>query len=420
MRMRKIHYGWIILCLCFLALLAVQGVRLSFGAFIPSWEQEFSTTRANISLIATVSFIVYGISQPILGKLIDTFGVRKILAYSAFVVGLSTLLTFFVTSFWQIIILYGIVASIGFGGASNVAAAVAVTNWFQHKKGLALGMMTAGMSAGQLVIVPLCLYLIDWLDWKMTVLILGSFLLLVIFPLLLLFLRTSPLEMGIEPYGGIKNEQKQARKVVERTPKISTFSIVFSKSFVFLALPFLICGYTTTGLIDTHLISFSHHHGFSIGVTGAAVGLLAAFNIIGTLSSGIIADRFSNRKFLAILYALRSVTILLLLITDQWLLLLVFAVTFGLVDFATVTPTTMLASDLFSKHSLGLVLGLLSLCHQLGSALGAYIPALLYDITGGYGMALLSAIVLLLIASFMNLALPKEAREIEKTSNLVS
>jgi MFS family permease len=84
--MKKIHFGWVILFLCFIALLSVQGIRLSFGIFIQPWEDEFSTTRGNISLIATISFIVFGISQPILGRLIDKYGVRKIISYSALLV----------------------------------------------------------------------------------------------------------------------------------------------------------------------------------------------------------------------------------------------------------------------------------------------------------------------------------------------
>jgi predicted MFS family arabinose efflux permease len=334
--------------------------------------------------------------------------VRKIISFSALLVGISTSLSFFVTSFGQIILLYGIISSIGFGGASNVAASVAVTNWFHRKKGLALGMMTAGMSAGQLVVVPLCLFLIEWFNWKLAVLILGSFLIIIVFPLLILFLRTFPSEIGARPYGEEKGRSDQGKaNTEEELSKKRTFPILKTRNFWFLALPFLVCGYTTTGLIDTHLIPFSHDHGFSTDVTGAAVSLLAAFNIIGTLCSGQIADHFSNRKFLALLYFTRGLTIVLLLVTNQWLLLLIFAVLFGLVDFATVAPTTMLAAAFFKKQSLGFVIGLLSLSHQIGSALGAYIPGLLYDMTGGYSIALLSAIVLLMVASLLNLALPE-------------
>jgi MFS family permease len=141
---KKIHYGWIVLFLSFLALLSVQGVRLSFGAFIEPWEKEFAADRGTISLIALVSFVVYGISQPLVGNLIDRIGVRKVISFSALLVGVCILCTFYATSPWQLAVLYGGIASVGFGGASGVAASVAVTHWFKKKRGLALGMITAG------------------------------------------------------------------------------------------------------------------------------------------------------------------------------------------------------------------------------------------------------------------------------------
>jgi MFS family permease len=101
--MQKIFYGWIILLLSFLALLSVQGIRSSFGAFIEPWESEFLTSRGTISSIALLSFIVYGASQPMIGYVIDSWGVRKVLSFSTLLVGLSTCLIFYVTSFWQLV-----------------------------------------------------------------------------------------------------------------------------------------------------------------------------------------------------------------------------------------------------------------------------------------------------------------------------
>lgn len=160
------HYAWIIVFATFIALLAVQGVRLSFGAFIIPWEKQFSLDRSQISLISTLSFITYGISQPIIGKLVDIFGARKIILFSTVLVSISITLTKFVNEPWQLFLLYGIFVSLGVGGSSNVAAAVIVTKWFQSKRGLALGIVEAGFGAGQMILVPLSLILIQDLGWK--------------------------------------------------------------------------------------------------------------------------------------------------------------------------------------------------------------------------------------------------------------
>lgn len=172
---RTFHYAWIIVFVTFLTFLAVQGVRLSFGAFVEPWETNFSMARGTISLISTLSFVIYGLSQPLIGRLVDKWGARLILSFSTFLVGISIFLTAFVTHPWQLFFLYGIMVSLGVGGASNVAATVVVTNWFNEKRGLAFGIMEAGFGAGQMLLVPGSLLLIHLLNWKMTVVILGVF-----------------------------------------------------------------------------------------------------------------------------------------------------------------------------------------------------------------------------------------------------
>ncbi len=418
LRNKKIHYAWIILILTFIALLSAQGVRLSFGAFITPWEEEFSTTRGVISLVAFISYLVFAFSQPFIGRLIDRYGVRSILSFSILLVGISTLLTFFVTSPWQLMIIYGILASIGFGGSSNVAGTIAISNWFVEKKGLALGLMSAGTAAGQLLLVPLSLILNAQFGWKTTVVILGCFLTFIIFPLLFLFIRTYPYEKNSTAYGDLTllahddPSSKTKPKAV-----LSIFQLLRKKEFLFLMIPFFVCGVTTTGLMDTHLIPFAQYCGFSPTITGIAVSLLAGFNIIGTVLSGYLADRWSCRHMLAFLYGTRALSIVLLLVIvhttslfgffiSQSHLLIIFAISFGVVNFATVAPTVKLATDYFKNLSVGAVVGWLYLSHQLGSALGSFLPGILFDLTGAYDISFITSIILLIAATIFSILLP--------------
>ncbi|RPK00024.1 hypothetical protein BSBH6_03537 [Bacillus subtilis] len=400
--MKRLHYAWIIVSVTFLILLAVQGVRLSFGAFVEPWERQFSMDRGTISLISTLSFIVYGISQPIIGRLVDKWGARAVLSWSALLTGVSIFLTYFVTSPWQLFLLYGLGVSLGVGGASNVAASVLVVNWFSKKRGLAFGIMEAGFGAGQMLLVPGSLMLIHWFSWKLTVVVLGLLLMVIVFPAALLLLRNNPSEMNAEPIGGLAEAEKET---ASKTTALSVTGMFRMKPFWFLMLPFLICGFTTVGLMDTHLIPFSHDHGFSTTVTSAAVSLLAGFNIAGILLSGIIADRWSSRKILCFLYAVRALSIVILIYSHEPYLLLAFAILFGLVDFATVAPTQMLATQYFQNYSIGLMIGWLSLAHQIGSALGAYVPGVIYAVTGEYTLAFYLSIGMLVLASVMNVML---------------
>ncbi|AYV66112.1 MFS transporter [Niallia circulans] len=410
---RTFHYAWIIVFVTFLTFLAVQGVRLSFGAFVEPWETEFSMNRGTISLISTLSFVIYGLSQPLIGRLVDKLGARLILSFSTFLVGISIFLTAFVTHPWQLFFLYGIMVSLGVGGASNVAATVVVTNWFNEKRGLAFGIMEAGFGAGQMLLVPGSLLLIHLLNWKMTVVILGAFLVLFVFPIVLLFLRNHPKEKGLVPIGGeIAEDDSVPKKTLDTNTSI--WNVFLKRQFWFLILPFAICGFTTTGLMDTHLIPFSHDHGFSTSVTSAAVSILAGFNIIGILLSGIIADRWSSRKMLFLLYGIRALSIAILLSSHNSTLLLIFAVIFGLVDFATVAPTQLLATQYFEEYSIGFILGWLFLSHQIGSALGAYLPGFFYNETGSYTISFYFSIIILVGAAILNIFLPEPNKITQK------
>ncbi|PLR93860.1 MFS transporter [Bacillus sp. T33-2] len=412
---RKIHYAWIILAVSFIGVLASQGVRFTFGAFMGSWEDYFSANRGTISAISFVSFLVFAVSQPIVGKLVDNYGVKTIFVFSTLIVGAATILSFFVTSVWQLFILYGIIASLGFGGASGVTASVAVTKWFAQKRGLALGIVEAGFGAGQMVLVPSSILLIESFGWKWAVLILGSFLILIVCPILAILLKSEPSESGLAALGSeSSHEITTPVKKQQQTSKTS----LWDRRFLFLLIPFFVCGVTTTGLMDTHLIPFAQYCGFTPGITSAAVAALAGFNVLGTLISGILADRINNKTILIFLYFARALTIVFLLIfssnaglmklfMDYPVLLLAFSVSFGLVDFATVAPTIKLLSDYFKGQSFGLLSGWLFMSHQLGSAIGSYIPGLLFDETNSYQLSFLIAFILLIAAGFFSALLPK-------------
>ncbi|MGR3764341.1 MFS transporter [Rossellomorea sp. NS-SX7] len=417
---RPIHYAWIVLFLSFISLLSAQGVRLSFGAFMNPWENEFETNRGMISFIAFISYAVFGLSQPYVGKLVDQYGVRNVLSISILIIGVTTVLSFFANSLWELVIIYGVLASVGFGGASNVAGSIAVANWFSHKRGFALGLMSAGTAAGQLLLVPLSLFLIEAFGWKHTVLLIGSFLTLIIFPIIYLFIRSSPEEKGMAALGGEMKESDAAASVAKHSSAspLSIFQLMRSKAFMFLLLPFFVCGITTSGLIDTHLIPFAQYCGFTPGVTGAAVSLLAGFNIMGTICSGFLADRWSCKKMLAFLYGMRAITIVILILLLQNMtlfgfivgkshLLILFAISFGIVDFATVAPTVKLASEYFQNLSVGVVIGWLFLSHQMGAALGSFLPGLLFDWTGGYMISFVISIIVLIAAAVMSVSLPQ-------------
>lgn len=396
---KRIFYGWIVLILCFLGLVASLGIRLSFGAFVTSWESEFDISRGAITLISALSLVVYGASQPVAGRLSDVFGARVIMAGSLALIGLGLIIAQWVDNIWALGVFYGIVVSIGFAGASNVTATTAVVQWFEKHRGLAIGFVTSGMAVGQMVVVPLAIYTVNHLQWKNTFLIFGSAILFVFAPLVFAFIRSRPEDIGAKPYGvGSETHEVTHRHPKDgetqigaqnHQPEKSLFSLLRLRYFWLLAVPYFFCGFTDLGLVNTHFIPYAEGKNFSSGTIALTISLLAAFNITGTIVSGHISDRVNRSRLLAAIYAIRAFSLLLLLATSTTPHLLAFGMLYGITDMATITPTSSLCAHLFGRHSTGAVFGLVSLSHQIGSAAGSFIPGMLYDWTGSYSIFIL-------------------------------
>jgi sugar phosphate permease len=407
---RRRHYAWTVLALCFFAILCAQGVRLSFGAFVRPWEEAFGASRGSIALIGSLSFLVYGGSQPFVGRAVDTFGIRRTLAVSTLVVAVGLALSAAAQSTWQLALSYGVVASLGFGGASGVAASVAVTYWFTARRGLAFALVEAGFGAGQLLLVPTALFVVAAAGWRATLLGGAVILAAVVAPVLWRRLRDRPEDVGLEPIGGPLAAPADDPATGAAPTAIGLRGLARSRGFWSLAIPFFVCGITTTGFVDTHLIPLAQDRGIPVATAGLAVALLAAANVTGILASGPLADRVDNRLLLAALYGTRGVSFVVLALLVSGPALVGFAMLFGLVDFAVVAPTQSLAARYVEPRTVGLAFGCLNAVHQLGSAVGAWVPGVVFDRTGSYDQVLVVSFVVLAAAALTCLTLPRPGR----------
>lgn len=383
----------------FVGVLGAQGVRLAFGAFVEPWEASFEVSRGTVAAVSLVSYLVYGFAQPLIGKAVERYDIPRFFAVGVVVIAVGLVLTAQTNSVWTLALAYGVVASIGFSMAASVAASVLIARWFVEKRGLAFGILEAGFGAGQLVIAPVSLYAISRFGWRPTLTIFAAVLTLLIAPMTIVLLRDRPADVGLEPLGG-------PDPVLDEVDETRDVDILRRREFWYLAVPFFVCGITTTGMIDTHLIPFAHDHGNGDGVTSVAVGSLALFNMMGTAGAGLLVDKYDPRRMLGWLYAVRGVSLILVLMLNQGFWLIQFGILFGLVDFATVAPTQTLVSRYFGARSLGFVFGLVLASHQAGSALGSYVPGELHDLTGSYNAAFVIAALTLVVASALSFLLP--------------
>jgi MFS family permease len=400
----RIHYAWVVTGVTCLALLAAAGVRSSFGVFVQPLQHEFGWDRAAISVTAVLSMLLYGALGPLAGKLADRYGPKSVLLGSVLLAGVGALASSTISRLWQFHLYYGLITSMGAGGAAMVTAAAMTSRWFAERRALVMGLAGAGVSAGQLLILPLAAHLELSYGWRVSFAGMGLILVILVLPVIVLFFRNDPAEMGLTPYGATSSHVNAPASAgpLKATP---LFAAIRHPGFWLLAGSFFVCGYTSTGLIGVHLIPHAVDHGFSVMTASGAMGLMGAMNVIGTTASGYICDRWGKRIPLATYYFLRGLSLFFLLGVRDVTELNLFAILFGLNYISTVPPTSTLTAELFGRRSVGMLFGWIFFAHQIGAGLASYVGGLVYDWTGTYDWAFISAGILGILASGMVLAI---------------
>ncbi len=397
-------YGWIVAVLAFFAL-STFGIRISFGAYFTTWEEEFLIGRTAVALISTLGWVSFAVFQPIVGKIIDQYGTRIILTLSILLIGVTLLLSAMATQFWQVTVLMGVIASIGFAGTSSVTATTLVAHWFVEKRGLVLGFITSGMAVGHLIVVPVTLYLIANYDWRLSMLIMGLGMTFVLAPLSYIFVRSKPEDMGLHPYGvtGVEAVPEPAMEPATVSPgaaaagpeKLNPLLVFKQRIFWQLTVPYFFCGFTDVGLIGSHFIPFAEGRGFSLTIIAFVFSTVAVMNIFGTIGTGYMSDRLDRSKLLAYIYITRGLIFILLLTAQTPLSLFIFAFVYGVTEMASIAPTSSLCVHLFKDHGIGTIYSFVFVSHHLGAAFGSFFAGLSYDITGSYVFIIILSILCL-------------------------
>jgi MFS family permease len=402
-----VHHAWLVLGAVALVMLAASGVRSAFGVFIKPMEEEFGWGRTSISVVASLSLLLYGAVGPLAGRFADRWGPRRVLAVSAVLIGAGALGTSTVVTLWQLYVTAGILTAIGAGGVGMSVAAAVAARWFEARRGLVLGIVGGGMAAGQLLIVPAAMALTMAWGWRWTFVAFGVGFLILIAPLILAFVWNDPGERGLAPYGAARGSAPPtARDIAAQRTGVAEAS--GTGPFWLLAGSFWVCGYTSSGLVLTHLIPHATEHGFHAAQAAQALGLMGALNVVGTVASGWICDRFGHKGPLAAYYFLRGLSLVFLPYVGTLPGLLAFAGVFGLNYISTVPPTTALTAKIYGRYSVGELSGWIFLSHQVGSAVGALVGGWLYDRLGDYTLAFHSAAALGFVAAGLVLAIREE------------
>lgn len=411
---RGIHYGWVVAIVSLLTLITAAGFRSTVGLLIVPLQDEFGWSRATISAAVAINLILYGLGGPFAAGLYDRIGIRRVIVAALATIAISSSLTTLMSAPWQLDLLWGIANGLATGAIGVTLAAVIANRWFVERRGLVTGLLTASNATGQLAFLPLLGWIVSTQGWRTAALTVSLVALALVLPLVVLFLRDTPAEVGLRPFGALADDPPVAQENPFRAALGGLAAVSRSRTFWLLSTSFFVCGATTTGLIGTHLIPASMDHGMTEVAAASLLAVIGVFDLVGTLASGWLTDRFDPRRLLFWYYGLRGLSLLALpfVIGSSNLGLVAFVVFYGLDWVATVPPTVAIAAQAFGRERVGVTFGWIFGAHQLGAAAAAWGAGAARTWLGDYQTAFVTAGLLSLVASglVIRIATPRSGR----------
>jgi MFS family permease len=404
----RVHYAWVVVGLMFTVILATVGVRAAPGVLIVPLEQEFGWSAGTISGAISLNILLGGLVGPFGAALIQRIGMRSTVLCSLSLLAVGASGAALATTPWELYATWGVLVGIG-SGAGMVGMATAVANrWFVARRGLVVGLLTASNASGQLVFLPLLASLAQHLGWQ-SVPWLVAMVILTLIPLVALVLAESPGSIGLGPYG---TAAAPPTTTSTANPVVVAFSGLGrgmrSPDFWLLFLSFAICGFSTNGLVATHLISYCMDHGIPELSAASVLAAMGVFDLIGTTASGWLTDRYNARILLFWYYGLRGLSLMVLPFSDfDVVSLSLFAAFYGLDWVATVPPTVALTTEVFGKREAPVIVSWIFCGHQIGGAVAALGAGVMRAETGSYLSAFVASGAACLIASLLVLRITR-------------
>ena len=397
------RYAFVVVGVIFTCLLVSSALRAAPGVLLQPLQDAFGWGRDTVSLSAAIGILVYGLTGPFAAALMERIGLRRTVTGALAVMALSIGASLLMTQPWHLIVTWGLVSGVGTGSIAAVLGATITNRWFTTNRGLVMGLMSASTATGTLIFLPAMAALAQNGGWKLvaTAIVVAAAALI---PLVFFLVPERPASIGLTRFGAPPGEVPEPSRAAAAGFIADTFGILANaaktRTFWLLFATFFVCGFTTNGLVGTHLIAYCGDHGIP---EVAAAGLLATMGVcdlLGTTFSGWLTDRIDPRKLLVVYYGFRGLSLLYLPYSgfSGWTLA-IFAVFYGLDWIATVPPTMKLANEAFGDRSGPIVFGWVLAGHQAGGASAAFFAGFMREWQGDYASAFLIAGLTGLIAA---------------------
>ncbi len=410
----KLFYGWFVTGASLCITSTAFGILYSFGVFFKPWLSEWSMSRAFLSGVFSLTFLIYGISSFVMGFLSDRYGPRRTLAFGGLMMGTGCILTALNQTGWLIYFTWGIMVGIGVGTAYAPTVAT-VPKWFVRQKGLAMGIVVSGIGLGVLVFSPLCEFLIGKLGWRSAVVLLG-FVIWIVYLGGAFVIRRDPGELGLKPLGlnstdsyQAEDQEKEASEHSASVKPFQSFNLaqaIRTRTFWIL---FFVYGFWVLGITIpiVHLVPYATDMGLAAKRAASMQALLGGMSILGRVSLGVLTERMGPKVSLIGLLWFQMLTMLWLIVSHSEWMLWVFTTLFGFSYGGVASVFPSMTEELFGLKALGAIFGLILLGATLGGTIGPTLAGFIFDSTQGYWGGFLAGSLSMAVGVMVSLFIPR-------------
>lgn len=398
---KRLHYAWVMVVITFLyAMFSTSAMGVPAVLILPM-AKELGWSIGELSAPQGLRVGLFGLCAPLAGGLMLRYGVRRMIAISGALLMAGLLMSITMTHKWQLWLGMGVLLGIAPGITAMQLTAVVPARWFVAHRGLAIGILGASVATGTLLFMPLAAWVSEIWGWRAALLIptMGA---LVSWVAFLWLGRERPQDIGLQPLGATAPVAVPPRPTANFLAISADALAAGSKKWMFwvLAFTFAICGVSSFGLTQAHLVPFCSDMGIPLGVSASLLAVIGVCDMIGTIASGWLCDRYDNRWLLAMYYGLRGVALIWLVYANVSTTgLVIFAVIYGLDFIATVPPTVRLSVQTFGPDVGPAVFSWIFASHHVSAGLMLVAAGVSRDMIGTYAPSFLLAGVLCLVAA---------------------
>jgi MFS family permease len=396
---RRFFYGWIIVAVTFVTMAIGVNARTSFSLFFPPIIDEFGWERGVTAGAFSFGFLVSAAVSPLIGRTMDRFGPRTVMELGVALMAAGLLLAPLTTQPWHLYLTIGVMVGAGSVCLGYSGQSLFLPNWFNRRRGLAMGVAFAGVGVGSITLLPWVQHMIEQTGWRTACTAMGILVLVVLAPINLL-LRKRPQDLGLEPDGDAAPSASAGSPIsnvvdtnwvgidwtLQRALRTARFWWIATGYF---------CGLYIWYAVQVHQTKYLLDIGFSASVAVWALGAVSLLGIPGQILLGHLSDRVGREWIWAascLGFAISFAALIALAYSQTLLLVYVMVLSQGMLGYGLTSIMGAVVVEIFQGKHYGSIFGTIMLAALAGGAAGPWVTGVLHDFTGSYTIAFMIGI----------------------------